>query len=171
MNFYQDLNDDDTDETLGGLRRDTTGQGDDSALFESTLFWHYGGGSCYGEDSWEDDVDAIVGEHVFTQEDFDELLSDLGITDLDAELEANEECQFTKDKEGGCMEYYEILEELKEKEETIVDPDAPEDPDDTGLESDGETPVIMEGAASDTGISAGPNFEVGRRTWTDVTDD
>ena len=57
---------------------------------------------------------------------------------------------------------------MQELETTIYDANIDST---TGLESDGETPVVMEGAAAAAGLTVGPNFEVGRRTWTDVTAD
>ncbi|MCZ6832020.1 MAG: PilC/PilY family type IV pilus protein [Gammaproteobacteria bacterium] len=155
-------------EVFGGLRADISGQGDDDAYWESTVFWHYGGASCYGEPNWEADVAQVVDEAVLTQEEFDEILAALGITDLQAALDSLEYCKDTKEKEGGCKDTYSDLQDLEHLESTIWSGAIAST---TGLESDGETPVVMEGTVAQAGLTVGPNFESGRRTWTDITAD
>jgi outer membrane protein assembly factor BamB len=160
-------------EIIGGLRANISGQNDDDALFESTLFWHYGGKKiCYGDDGWAEDVQAVLDELIYTQEEFEQLLEDEGVTDLASDLITYESCSGNENSiDNSCEAYYNILEWLQSKQDEItnLDPDAVDTG--TGLDSDGETPVAMEGAASETGVTAGPNFDAGRRTWTDVTDD
>ena len=117
----------------------------------------------------KDEVQRVIDSLAITQEEFDQLLVDAGITDLDAELEAYEYCQDVNfGGDGTCKNYYDSLLDLKSSEQMVggglVDST-------TGLESDGETPVIMEGSVSPQGITVGPNFETGRRTWTDITAD
>jgi hypothetical protein len=170
----EDFDEDDSFETdnyeiFGGLRADISGQGDTDAYWESTVFWHYGGGDCYGEDGYEEDLAAILDDLIFSQEEFNEMLAALGVTgNIDDLLEEYAYCKDIKEGDGGCKELYQDLEELAELATTIVDIDIDST---TGLESDGETPVVMEGAAAPAGLTVGPNFAVGRRTWTDVTAD
>ena len=105
---------------------------------------------------------------ILTQEEFDAILSDLGITDLNQELLDNEGCKDTAAAAGGCSEYYAQLIYLADLETTISNSGIDSA---TGLESDGESPVIVEGAATEQGITVGPNFRTGRRTWVDVVAD
>jgi hypothetical protein len=167
---FDDSGDFDADnyEVFGGLRAEIEGEGDTDALFESTLFWHYPGGACYGDDGWEEDVLAARDDGVLTQEEFDQMLADLGIADLDQALEDNAHCADTSSADGGCMEFYDELLALQELETTITEGGINAN---TGLEGDGETPVIVEGAATEQGITVGPNFQTGRRTWVDIVAD
>ncbi|MCZ6831029.1 MAG: PilC/PilY family type IV pilus protein [Gammaproteobacteria bacterium] len=158
-------------EIFGGLRATISGQGDTDALFESTLFWHYtdlAGAACYGDDNWEAEVLAARDAAVLTQDEFDQILADLGIADLAAEVASHEGCKDTSESNGGCMEYYQLLQALLELETTITEGGINSE---TGLESDGESPVIVEGAATEQGITVGPNFRAGRRTWVDILAD
>ena len=41
-------------------------------------------------------------------------------------------------------------------------------PPSTGLEGAGTTPVVIEGAVTTGGVTSGPNFVTGRRTWIDI---
>jgi hypothetical protein len=155
-------------EIFGGLRATISGQGDTDALFESTLFWHYPGAPCYGQDGWEEAVVTARDDGSLTQAEYNQMLAELGITDLQSEIDALESCKNTKVKDGGCKETYEDLIDLQELATTIVDGGVDSE---TGLESDGETPVIVEGAATEQGITVGPNFVGGRRTWVDLIAD
>jgi hypothetical protein len=96
------------------------------------------------------------------------MLADLGIADLDQALEDNAHCADTSSADGGCMEFYDELLALQELETTITEGGINAN---TGLEGDGETPVIVEGAATEQGITVGPNFQTGRRTWVDIVAD
>ena len=161
-------------EIIGGLRADISGVGDTDAWFESTLFWHYGGAGCYGDANWVADVQAVRDDLIYTQEEFDQLLADNNVTDLAADLITYESCSGNENSiDDTCAAYYDILEMLEAKQDTItnLDPASIDTGSDSALDSSGETPVIMGGAAPATGVTAGPNFQTGRRTWTDVTDD
>ena len=159
-------------EIIGGLRADISGLDDDDAFFESTLFWHYGGASCYGDDDWVEDVEAVRDDLIYTQEEFEQLLADNGVTDLASDLITYASCSGDEESiDSSCEAYYDILTMLSDKQDTITNLDPGGVDTGSGLDGDGETPVIMEGAAADTGVTAGPNFQTGRRTWTDVTDD
>jgi hypothetical protein len=165
-------------EIFGGLRADISGQGDTDALWESTVFWHYGGGSCYGADGYDADVLTVRDEMILTQEEFDEMLAALGITDLDQALADKEFCKDTKEgkdlEDGtgrtGCKDSYDDILDLMELEQTIYNPDA------SDLESDliGQTlgdPFIVGGDGEHIGPSPSSNYNLGRRTWTDITDE
>jgi hypothetical protein len=167
-------------EIFGGLRADISGTGDDDAFWESTVFWHYGGGSCYGADEYDADVLTVRDNLILTQEEFDALLVELnpGITSLEQEILDNEYCKDTKEGKDigdgtgrtGCKTYYEDLLDLAELEQTISD----EDGNLVNQEIIGHTtgdPFIVGGNGEDIGPTLGPNYFLGRRTWTDVTDE
>jgi hypothetical protein len=167
-------------EIFGGLRADISGQGDDDAFMESTVFWHYGGGTCYGAEGYDQDVLDVRDNLILTQEEFDELLVALNpaITNLQDEIAANEYCKDTKDGNDigdgtgrtGCKNYYKDLLELAELEQTITDEDGnPINPEIIG-HTTGD-PFIVGGNGEDIGPTLGPNYLLGRRTWTDVTDE
>ena len=87
---------------------------------------------------------------------------------LDAELLANESCKDTKEKDGGCKDYYKLLQVLA----ALRDSGLGEDGNDNGdFTSDGETPLIIGGGTQDVGETPGPKFSSGRLTWTDVVPD
>jgi len=168
-------------EVYGGM----VAASDSEFLYESTLFWHYDGSPCYGETGWADAVWTARG--LVTEEFFNDLVKAEGFTAVDADgdtvadvaalfvafnaLEA-QGCGDTADKDGGCKETYEALLELVELSKKVVDEDGNlvniGFEDSTGLESAGTTPVVIEGAITNTGVTSGPNFTTGRRTWIDL---
>jgi hypothetical protein len=173
-------------EVYGGL----TARGDTEFLYESTLFWHYNnkgevsealeaGSSCYGHADWETDTAAARGE--LPQVFFDDLLIAAGFVDADGladlpaliaafdALDANT-CKDIDEKHGGCKKEYEALQQLVELSRLVDDGDDSNDgsPPSTGLEGAGTTPVVIEGAVTSGGITSGPNFQSGRRTWIDI---
>ncbi len=138
-------------------------------IYESTLFWHFGSLSslllgvkpCYGDADWPA---AVALEQ--SNDSLSAALDLLGIEDLDAELAANVYCADKKvGGNGQCKNYYKLLEKLvKLRDEnpgttgTI----------DTGLGGSSGAPIIMGGGAENQGVTAGPQFEYGRMTWTDI---
>ncbi|MCZ6797219.1 MAG: hypothetical protein O7D36_04640, partial [Gammaproteobacteria bacterium] len=137
------------------------------------------GNACYGEPEWEADV-AII-RNGLPQEFFDELLIDAGFVDVDgnADLEAlmtafdaldANTCKTISEKNGGCKKEYEALQQLVELSYQIDDGDPTNNGNDpsTGLEGAGTTPVVIEGAVTTGGVTSGPNFSTGRRTWIDI---
>ena len=169
-------------EVYGGM----VAASDTEFLYESTLFWHYDGAPCYGETGWAEAVETARG--LVTEEFFNEKVKAAGYTTVDADgdtvadvaglfqafnaLEAGG-CDITKsDKDGGCKEVYEALLELIELSKKVVDEDGNlvniGFEESTGLESAGTTPVVIEGAITNTGVTSGPNFTTGRRTWIDL---
>ena len=157
-------------EVYGGLRGSGS-KGNTDVLFESTIFWHYDGKACYGDAEWESDVEETRGQYILTEEEWLEMLSDEGYAgkDIDQEYQRVLQCLEADSKDKACKKELEIIEELLDARDLI--PGEGGEDDGTGLDSGGETPVTMGGEASDLGVTAGPNFEVGRRTWTDIFDD
>jgi len=173
-------------EVYGGL----VASGEDEFLYESTLFWHYddkgvvsealgAGKACYGDPDWETDTAAARGElplaflnELLVAAGFvdDDGLADL--PDLIAAFDALEAsgCGTVSDKDGGCKDEYEALLELVELSLLVSDDDASGDGSlpSTGLEGAGTTPVVIEGAVTSGGVTSGPNFQSGRRTWIDI---
>jgi hypothetical protein len=154
-------------EVYGGIRGLSRGAGNTDLLFESTIFWHYDGAACYGEASWEADVVAERAKYIISEEEWAQILANAGITDLDAEYVRIQNCLEADPYNKACLEDLEIVEELLVMRKIVEGYDGG---DPTGLGGDGETPVTMGGEASDLGVTAGPNFQLGRRTWTDIFD-
>jgi hypothetical protein len=161
-------------------------------LYESTLFWHYNnkgevsdaldaGKSCYGDEDWEADTAAARGE--LPLEFFLELLAAAGfvdadglaVTDLPGLIAAFDAllasgCDTATDEGSGCKTTYEALLEMVELSELINEGGSDDDEElpSTGLEGAGTTPIVIEGAVTSGGVTSGPNFQSGRRTWTDI---
>jgi hypothetical protein len=178
--FSDDGDTDDEYEKFGGM----VAADDAEFFYESTLFWHYKGGGCYGTTNWEQDVMDAKG--IVTDELFYEMVKAAGFTQVDAlgdiiadldalvqafnALEASG-CGAVSDKDGGCKKEYEALLELIDLSKKVVDENG--DPiistnTGSGLEGAGTTPVVIEGAITNTGVTSGPNFTTGRRTWIDI---
>jgi hypothetical protein len=120
---------------------------------------------------------AIRDDMILTQDEFDALLAALGVSDLQQALIDNEFCKDTDEEEqvaggggDGCATFYSALLALVELEQTITDEDGVP-PDNDILGPTGGDPYFVEGDAENIGVSLGPNYQLGRRTWTDVTDD
>ncbi|MCZ6668366.1 MAG: PilC/PilY family type IV pilus protein, partial [Gammaproteobacteria bacterium] len=156
-------------------------------LYESTLFWHIGDLSklvlgyapCYGDPLWEQG--AHIERNGVPLIFFNDLLIAAGFVDvdgnadLDALLTAFDAlealgCKDISEKSGGCKKEYSALLKLVELSERIDDGDPTNDGGDpgTGLEGAGTTPVVIEGAVTTGGVTSGPNFSTGRRTWIDI---
>jgi len=177
-------------EVIGGMHA----RDDAEFLYESTLFWHFGGKEsvlgtkpCYGEAGWDAAVWAERG--LVTEAFFDDLVKAAGFTTVDADgdvvanfpalvtayiaLEAAG-CGDTSSASGGCKETYEALLELVDLSQKVVDEDGNhvygtfDTGTGTGLEGAGTTPVVIEGTVANTGVTSGPNFTTGRRTWIDI---
>jgi len=137
------------------------------------------GKSCYGSDDWEFDTTAARGQ--LPQVFFDELLKAAGFEDGDGQadlpaliaafdaLDANT-CKDIDEGSGGCKTKYEALLELVRLSKLVDDGDPSNNGSlpATGLEGAGTTPVVIEGAVTSGGITSGPNFQSGRRTWIDI---
>lgn len=150
-------------EIFGGLRGIRSGQGVPDVLWESTLFWHYPGGACYGDADWVADVLAARDELTIDEEEFQALLDDLGITDVD---EAIAECDLT----GNCSDgFYQDLQALAAIEAMMTYGDGIVSG--GGLDSSDDKPNLVGGSAENLGITVGPNYFPGRRTWVDIIAD
>ena len=146
-------------------------------LYESTLFWHWNPGECYGDPGWE--AEYILATQGVSEEVFQEMLEDAGFADFEelvAYVESLEDCKDIKEKKGGCKKAYEKVEDLYNMGQ-LVELNKP------GGGSGGSgggggnggggggisgEPLILPGGVSESGITAGPNFETGRRTWIDI---
>ncbi len=155
-------------EAYGGL----IAKDNDDFFYESTVFWHYSG-VCYGDPDWEKDVAFATGQ--ISQELFDKILGEAGFADLDAliariaVLEALN-CKDIKEKDGGCKDEYKELAELFELSKLITDGSNPPPGQRTitGVDGIGGVPVIVSGGGGSGGLTSGPNFNTGRRTWIDI---
>jgi len=138
-------------------------------LYESTLFWHYPGGACYGDPGWI----LEVAEATHSLELYQEALEAAGFADIDAliaELALLEGCKKIKEKDGGCKDRYKELNALYQIGLMInayIDGGGDGPPPD-GLGDISGSPVVIDGGIDEGGVTSGPNFETGRRTWTDI---
>jgi len=151
-------------------------------LYESTLFWHFGAVAqlvlgvkpCYGDPRWAEAF--IVETQGVTQELFNQLLTAAGFANFDAlvtEFATLESCKNKKEKKGGCKDRYKELSGLYDLGLVVTGQvgggggggGTPP----TGLESITGSPVVIEGGVAEGGVTSGPNFETGRRTWIDIT--
>ncbi len=174
-------------EIFGGL----IASGDAELLYESTLFWHYGkfakeiygSAPCYGEEGWEEAT--YIEKNGIPQALFDDMLIAAGFVDAEGfadlaalmtafdALEALGCKDIDEKQEGGCKKAYKELLKLVELSWRIDDGDTTNNDDPyietgTGLEGDGTAPAVIEGAITTGGVTSGPNFSPGRRTWTDI---
>ncbi len=176
-----DANGDGLIDTYGGLRANGTALSDSPAngfLWESTLFWHYGDVAklmgvndvCYGQPGWEEAV--AVERAGLTQATFDQLLANEGFNSLDEVLARKDildarNCRYIKEKKGGCKKEYKILMELLDYAQMVrgTTGNLQDDPNSPAL----GTPLVIQGGNESKGVTAGPNFTAGRRSWTDIT--
>jgi hypothetical protein len=152
-------------EVYGGLTVSSNAE----FLYESTLFWHYPGGACYGDPGWLLAVASATHSLALAQE----ALEAAGFADIDAlkaELDILEACKGKREKDGGCKDRYKELNELYQVVLAIfnhIDNGGDGDPP-TGLNDISGKPVIIDGGIVEGGVTSGPNFETGRRTWIDI---
>ena len=150
-------------------------------LYESSLFWHFGDLSevvlgvkpCYGDPEWEAAV--VIEQQGVTRELFNELLAAAGFADIDAlaaEVTLLEACIDEDEEDGGCGSKEDLWEELKALyelgllvENSVIGGGTSTG---TGLDSISGSPVIIAGGIAEGGVTSGPNFDTGRRTWTDI---
>jgi hypothetical protein len=184
IKLTEDFNDNDTIEgsnyeILGGI----TAKDEASFLYESTAFWHWSDkdGDELGE-CWSDSdayrtayrnvttriavgmfLDKLTQETDF--ETFEELVAAI-------ELQKTSGCRAT----NSCSDDPEKLDALYEEGMLVfqVPSDGSELPEDVDEYQDGSLtgdPVIIEGGVAEGGLTSGPNFEGGRRTWIDILPD
>jgi hypothetical protein len=184
IKLTEDFNDNDTIEgsnyeILGGI----TAKDEASFLYESTAFWHWSDkdGDELGE-CWSDSdayrtayrnvttriavgmfLDKLAQETSF--DTFEELVAAI-------ELQKTSGCRAT----NSCSDDPEKLDALYEEGMLVfqVPDDGSELPEDVDEYQDGSLtgdPVIIEGGVAEGGLTSGPNFEGGRRTWIDILPD
>ncbi|MCZ6798623.1 MAG: hypothetical protein O7D36_11840, partial [Gammaproteobacteria bacterium] len=96
-----------------------------------------------------------------------------GFADIEAladELALLESCKKIKEKDGGCKDRYKELSELYQVGLMInayIDSGGDGPPPD-GLGDISGSPVIIDGGIVEGGVTSGPNFDTGRRTWIDI---
>ncbi len=148
-------------------------------IYESTIFWHFGNiykfvtgnkdKPCYGDPTYEEAyrIEALG----LNQAEIDKVLKKEGFNDIDALASALEKLEGCKDigGRGGCMEEYEdlkfIFDLVTHNNPEYVDMDGDIPPEFTRTE---EAPVTITGGVSEGGVTSGPNYEAGRRTWIDI---
>ncbi|OUS27728.1 hypothetical protein A9Q98_08970 [Thalassotalea sp. 42_200_T64] len=170
----------------GGLRAKGDQSSDEPAngwLHEVFLWWHYSQAAniCYGEAGYDLAVAEIRG--YITQDDFDRGLAELGYTDLDVALAAwdviYQKCGYSTsclrketDANGNDGRVMRALFAVHDK---IVENPSPYDDgggsggDGTVIGSASTEPLQMVGDNTTTGVSSGPDFIKGRRTWVDIS--
>ena len=165
-------------ETFGGLI--STGDNANSFLYETTVFWHFGDrtkeilgikGVCYGEDRWEEAFQVEIGN--VAPEVYDDLLTEAKFESFEALAQRVEELKgCIEDKK--CKKAYQKIEDLYEMGllvEANANGGGQTGGDGSAVGSGGGisgAPVVVEGGVSEGGVTSGPNFEVGRRTWIDI---
>ena len=100
------------------------------------------------------------------------MLTDAGFetfAQLVAEMESLTDCKDKSISKGGCKEDFEALEALYNTGLLVENASGSGTgtPTGTGSGLSGD-PVVMEGGVSESGITSGPNFKTGRRTWIDI---
>ena len=152
----------------------------DEFLYESTLFWHFGKISelvlgvkpCYGDPLWAQAY--IIETKGVTEEVYDDLLAAAGFEDfaaLQAKITELEACI----EEKVCKDAYKKIERLYRLGLLVEYTKAGgEDGGDIGGGAEygggglSGVPQVVDGGISQTGVTSGPNFRTGRRTWIDI---
>ena len=155
-------------EMYGGLHA----AGTEEFLYESSVFWHWDEGECYGDPNWEEQF-RITIEGV-SEELYLEQLEAAGYADF-AELVALVESLGCLDPNSSDCDSktYKKIQDIYEmgllvyRDEYGGGGDGGTEPPGGGGGLSGD-PVIIEGGISEGGITSGPNFDTGRRTWTDI---
>ena len=152
----------------------------DEFLFESTLFWHWDPGECYGDSAWEEEF-KLATEGV-PEEVYEEMLDDAGYAsfeELVAEVQALQACLEADAKDKDCKKDLEKLEDLYNMGLLVEATKNKNNGNGAGGQggvynesgsgtSTANLPSTMGGGVDDPGLTSGPNFEAGRRTWIDI---
>lgn len=174
----------------GGLRAKT----ETGFLYESTLFWHYddtiakikgySGDTkvCYGESGYDEAV--AVERNGLTELEYNKILSDNGYASVE-ELTAISEifkaieaqCPLKDDGKLDCKkltgdlkdQYDDLKDEGKLAEELLSLAAYVLSGEGQPSESTSTVPLVIVGGNKGKGVTAGPNFVKGRRTWIDIT--
>ena len=162
-------------EIYGGL----TAKEDDHAMFlwETTVFWHWKEGDqpdiCWSDTAaYREEYVKFTGRvpMAFFEEKLFEAFGLSTFDELVQYIETLEPCQFTT-----CQAEWERAQELYEMGQMATQglysdsggyfEEGFEDGGGGGLTG---TPQIIPGGIAEGGLTSGPNFETGRRTWTDI---
>ncbi|WP_019027165.1 pilus assembly protein [Colwellia piezophila] len=175
----EDVDGDGTFENIyGGLRVKVEEEA--GLLYESTLFWHYKGPVCYGDDTWKAAVavkikEALIAEFLQILEPYDDLHSIEDVTAAYDRIIATH-CAGSSDIEQCANENRDQIDvdnteiSLGILINLIAIYDGVQDGPGSGDPAVPITPLVIVGGNESTGFTAGPNFIKGRRTWIDITD-
>ncbi|MCP4320848.1 MAG: hypothetical protein GY787_03125 [Alteromonadales bacterium] len=158
-------------------------------LYESTLFWHYGeiakingvNKVCYGDSSWES---SVASEQAgITDEQFASILAGSRFDTLDEAIEKYnlaiatcEAAENVKDCQGKSKIDGDKVKDIIKDATIIIDLSIIVNLEDklqqgtmgdTGVSGE---PATVEGEVKSSGVSDGPEFTTGRRTWVDLTE-
>ena len=185
INLTEDFNDNDVIEgsnyeILGGI----TAKDEASFLYESTAFWHWGDkdGNELGE-CWSDTdayrtayknvtsriavgffLDKLAQETTF--DTFEELVAAIEAQNAEGGCRSTNSCSEDPDKLDALYEEGMLVFQLPSDGSAL--PPEVDEYSDGSLTGD---PVVIEGGISEGGLTSGPNFEGGRRTWIDILPD
>ena len=153
-------------ERYGGLRASSSdipgaGEADATAfLYESTVFWDYGKGSCYGTANWQADSTGAGNSSINTS------LKNL-LVPLELDLDQAKALLIQMENDGitgqKLTKQQELVAKLQQKIDEIKASLEEESIVNTGV------PVSPTDATPELSPSLGPNFRTGRRTWIDLT--
>jgi hypothetical protein len=159
-------------EVYGGL----TARDEESFLYESTVFWHWNDGDqpdlCYADTEEYRTAFLEFTGRVPVKMFLEQLEDATGLSTFEELAERVEELETCVDTPASCEEQREAIQDWVERAETIgeirvSDPGYENTPSDNGGSLSGE-PQVMGGGISEGGKTSGPNFNAGRRTWTDI---
>ena len=167
-------------EILGGI----TAKDEASFLYESTSFWHWSDkdanelGICWTDSDAYRTAYKNVTSRIAVGFFLDKLAQETTYDTFEEMVAAIKE----QTKEGGCRSTNSCSEDPDKLdalyEEGMLVFQLPNDgsvlPPEVDEYSDGSLtgdPVIIEGGVSEGGLTSGPNFEGGRRTWIDILPD
>ena len=151
------------DTSYGGLRATASDLGETDAsafLYESTVFWDYGKGACYGSPSWEANVTGAANSSINLS------LKNL-LVPLEKGLEAAKVLLEAMIADGENANKIAKQRELVDKLQAKIDEIKASLEDDSIVNTG--VPVSPTDATPELSPSLGPNFRTGRRTWIDLT--
>ena len=154
-------------EVLGGMRAI---DGDSGFLYETAVFWH-NSEVCYGDPGWERQMVQATGN--INEDLYAEMLREAGFESFEELLQglaARDSCRLELERNGGCQEEYNELAELYELGRLFSNQAIGGGIGEGGLgpETLSTEPPVIDGGIGASGITSGPNFRTGRRTWTDI---
>jgi hypothetical protein len=188
IKLTEDFNDNDTieasnHEIMGGI----TAKDEASFLYESTAFWHWGDkdgnelGICWDDtDAYRTAyknvtsriavgffLDKLAQETIY--DTFEEMVAAIKLQKEEGGCRSDNSCSEDPDKLDALYEEGMLVFELPSDGSELPGEDEGVVENQSGsLTGD---PVIIEGGVSEGGLTSGPNFESGRRTWIDILPD